>query len=76
MDITKRVRLHFPLDKVELPVISGLVSEYDVQPNLVLADVDAKTGGWIVVQLTGSVEQLDRAIAWVRSLGVDVSDAE
>jgi L-aspartate semialdehyde sulfurtransferase ferredoxin len=76
MNTVKKVRFNYPLDKVELPIISRLVSEFNVEPNLVLADVDAKSGGWIVVELRGDMEQLDRAITWVRSQGVDVTDVE
>ena len=49
----KKYRIHFPLDRISAPVMTHLVTDYDLSPNLLRADIDAKNGGWLVLGLTG-----------------------
>jgi hypothetical protein len=57
-------------------VVTRLVTEYDLVPNLVRADIDAGQGGWIVMELGGETARLDSAIAWMREHGLVVTEIE
>lgn len=70
-----RVRLEYPLARINEPVVTHLVRDFDVSPNVLAANIDATKGGWMLLELTGSSDQIDNALAWVRSLGVGVADA-
>ena len=69
-----QVQLHFPLERLAEPVVTRLVTEFDLEPNLLRADVDAASGGWMVVGLTGPEERVGKALAWLRAQGLVVTD--
>ena len=69
-----QVQLHFPLERIAEPVVTRLVTEYDLAPNLLRADVDARSGGWMVVELTGPPERVQAGIGWLRAQGLVVTD--
>jgi ABC-type methionine transport system ATPase subunit len=70
-----RVQLHYPLERIKEPVITRLVTDFDLVPNILQADVDAQKGGWLVVELTGDDERIALAIAWMREQGLEVDEA-
>jgi ABC-type methionine transport system ATPase subunit len=70
----KRFRIHYPLERISAPVVTHLVTDYDLSPNLLRADVDARTGGWLVVGLTGGEATLQAALQWLRDQGLDVAE--
>ena len=74
MDIEKKYRIHFPLAQISAPIVTHLVTDYDLSPNLLRADIDAKNGGWLVVGLTGQKPQLESALSWLRDQGLDVEE--
>lgn len=69
----KKYRIHFPLDRISAPVVTHLVTDYDLSPNLLRADIDAKNGGWLVVGLTGDDGRIDAALGWLRGQGLEVT---
>ncbi|WP_119320042.1 NIL domain-containing protein [Capsulimonas corticalis] len=75
MSETRKVQLNYPLDRLSEPVITRLVTDYDLSPNLIRADVEAGKGGWIVTELTGETMTIDRAVEWIRGQGVGVTEA-
>jgi len=66
-----RVRLTFPEALIKEPVIAKVVKEFDVMPNIRRAKVE-DSYGWIVCELGGDHDRIDRAIEWMRGLGVEV----
>ena len=74
MDTEKKYRIHFPLAQISTPIVTHLVTDYDLSPNLLRADIDAKNGGWLVVSLTGQKPQLESALSWLRDQGLDVEE--
>ncbi len=74
MDTEKKYRIHFPLDRISAPIVTHLVMDYDLSPNLLRADVDAKNGGWLVVGLTGENSKLESALSWLRGQGLGVEE--
>jgi L-aspartate semialdehyde sulfurtransferase ferredoxin len=66
-----RLKLTFPEHLIKQPVIARLVREFDVMPNIRTAKIDDAVG-WVICELGGEDEQLDKAIHWLRDLGVEV----
>lgn len=66
-----RVKLTFPEHLVKQPIIARMVREFNVLPNIRRASVE-ETMGWIVCELGGEADSVDRSIAWLRDLGVQV----
>ncbi len=71
---TRTVQLHYPLARLTEPVVTRLVTDFDVAPNILRADVNAHTGGWLVVELSGETARTDAALAWLREQGLVVTD--
>jgi L-aspartate semialdehyde sulfurtransferase ferredoxin len=66
-----RVRLTFPEQLIKEPVLARLTREFDVMPNIRQAKVEP-TVGWIVCELDGPGEEVERAISWLTETGVQV----
>ena len=76
MQQTQKVQLHYPLERLTEPIVTRLVTDYDLSPNLLRADVDAHSGGWLVVELTGESERITTALDWLRAQGLVVAETE
>jgi ABC-type methionine transport system ATPase subunit len=70
-----RLRLTFPPELVQKPVIYHLVKDFDIVPNIRRADVKADHG-WCVLELEGAEDQLEQGVAWLREQGVAVDPIE
>ncbi|MDP8991729.1 MAG: NIL domain-containing protein [Actinomycetota bacterium] len=66
-----RVKLTFPEHLIKQPVVARMVREFDVMPNIRRANVE-ETVGWMVCELGGEEEAVERAIEWLVDLGVQV----
>jgi len=66
-----RVQLTFPEHLVRQPIVARLVREFDVLPNIRRAKVEEHMG-WMVCELGGEDDAVERAIEWLRNLGVQV----
>lgn len=69
--IEVRVKLTFPEDLVQQPVIARLVRDHFVEPNIRRADV-AQHEGWVVCELGGEPAKVEEALGWLRDQGVQV----
>ena len=74
MDTEKKYRIHFPLAQISSPIVTHLVNDYDLSPNLLRADVDIKKGGWLVIGLVGEESKLESALGWMRGQGLGVEE--
>lgn len=66
-----RVKLTFPEDLITEPVLGRMVQLFDVLPNIRRANVE-ETMGWIVCELDGERDAVERAIGWLSEQGVEV----
>ena len=68
--VSKRWVLHFPARLVDQPVVSRLVSEYDLGVNILKAYVSPGEEGVVVLELWGERAQYDRGIEYLARVGV------
>jgi L-aspartate semialdehyde sulfurtransferase ferredoxin len=66
-----RVKLTFPENLVKQPILARLVRQFDVLPNIRRASVEEHVG-WIVCELGGEADAVERAILWLTNVGVQV----
>ena len=66
-----RVKLTFPEHLIRQPIIARMVQEFDVMPNIRRAKVE-ETVGWMICELGGDDDAIERAIEWLHDLGVGV----
>ena len=65
------VRFTFTPELIKEPLIYLLAKEFAVITNIRMADVDEKVG-WVVLELEGEPDEIERAIDWARAKGVRV----
>ena len=68
----RRVTFTFKTDLIQRPVIYELGKKFDVVTNVRRAEVGQDTG-WVILELEGSLDEIDRGLAWVAELGVDIN---
>ena len=68
----RRVTFTFKTDLIQRPVIYELGKKFDIVTNVRRAEVGQESG-WVVLELEGALDEIDRGLAWVAGLGVDVS---
>ena len=71
----RRLKLIFGPDLVKEPVIYQLGRKFDVVTNIRRADV-SRDQGWVLLEITGEADELDRGVAYLESQGVTVEPAE
>lgn len=65
----KRVKFTFPTNLIKDPLIYQLGHKFNVVTNIRRADV-REDMGWVILELDGEEEEIDRSIAWITSAGV------
>ena len=73
--VTKRLVLTFPEKIVTKPITYRLVKDYDLAFNILRAEITADIEGKILIEITGSKEQLDEGIAYLQNEGISIQDA-
>lgn len=73
--MTKRqVMFTFPQEQVREPVIYNLGQKFKIVPNIRRADV-SEDKGWVILELEGEEEDIEKGLSWVISRGVRVDSA-
>lgn len=67
----RRARFTFPKDLITQPVIFNLGRNFQVVTNIRRADV-REDMGWVILELEGEEEEIERGLDWVTSMGVRV----
>ena len=71
----RRLKLIFGPALVKEPVIYQLGKQFELVTNIRRADV-TREQGWVLLELTGEPDELDRGIGYLESRGVTVEAAE
>jgi hypothetical protein len=75
MMATQRVKFTFPEDLITVPVIYELGKQFSIITNIRRADV-TEDRGWVVLQLEGELDEIERGLEWVASQGVRVDPVQ
>ncbi len=67
----QRVKFTFVEELIKEPVIWKLGREFEIVTNIRRADVTDQRG-WVVLELDGESDEIDRGLDWVRSQGVRI----
>lgn len=71
----RRIKLIFSPSLVKEPVIYQLGHQFAIVTNLRRADV-TRDQGWVLLEMTGETDELDRGVEYLESRGVKVEPAE
>ena len=62
--------LRYPKETSEQPIIYQLVKQYDVEFNILKADIRPQRDGIMILELKGNKENVHEALSYLKSLGV------
>lgn len=71
--ITQKLMLYFPKCECEKPIIYHLVKDHDLIVNIFRAKVTPEEEGFLVLDVTGTEEQIQRGVDFVKTFNVTVS---
>jgi len=71
----RRLKLIFESALVKEPVIYQLGKQFELVTNIRRADV-TRDEGWVLLEVTGEPDELERGVAYLESRGVIVEPAE
>ena len=74
MPAMQRVRLTFLDRMIKEPVIYRMGRNFDVATDIRRDDVQ-EGAGWVILEVEGEPDEIERGLEWVRSLGVRVDPA-
>ena len=69
--VKRRARFTFSTDLITQPVIFNLGRNFQVVTNIRRADV-REDMGWVILELEGEEEDIEKGLDWVTSMGVRV----
>lgn len=69
--VKRGVKFTFPPELIKEPIIYKLGQQFKIVTNIRRADINGDKG-WVVLELEGKEEDIERGIAWVTSKGVRV----
>ncbi len=64
--VTKRIVLHFPKNMVNQPIVYRLVKDFDLEFNILKAEINPKEEGLLVLELKGTSENYKRGIEYLK----------
>jgi ABC-type methionine transport system ATPase subunit len=70
-----RVRLTFPPELIQEPILYRLVKDFDIVINIRRAEVKADYG-WVALELDADEATLQRGVSWLKAQGVQVDPIE
>lgn len=71
-----RIVLRFPKELLDKPVISTVITKFDLHFNILRADITQESEGRMVLGLEGEGSSVAYAIAWLEEQGVNVKPLE
>ena len=71
--VTKKLMLWFPRCECEKPIVYHLVKDYDLVVNVFRAKVTPEEEGYLVLDVTGTDENIDRALEYVKTFNVTIN---
>ena len=67
-----RLNLTFPIERVEEPLLAQAIKKFGIVADIRRAQVEPHTGGYIMLEVTGTERQIDESIAYFKAHGVGV----
>jgi len=71
--VTKKLMLWFPKCECEKPIVYHLVRDYDLIVNVFRAKVTPEEEGYLVLDVTGTEENIDKAMDYVKTFDVTIN---
>ena len=67
-----RINLTFPIERVDQPLLAQAIKQFGISADIRRAQVEPETGGYIMLEVTGTDKQIDDSIQFFKSYGIGV----
>ncbi len=74
--VTRKLMLYFPECETEKPIVYHLVKDYDLIINIFRARVTPDDEGYLVLDVTGTEENIQKGIRFIEDLDIRISTTE
>ncbi len=74
--ITKKLLLLFPQCETEKPIVYNLVRDYNLIINIFRAKVTPEEEGYLVIDVTGTEEDIRQGMEYVKTFDVTINETE
>jgi len=71
--VTKKLMLFFPRCECEKPIIYHLVKDHNLVVNIFRAKVTPEEEGYLVLDVTGTEEDIEKAMEFVKTFNVSIN---
>ncbi|MFC1540691.1 NIL domain-containing protein [Candidatus Margulisiibacteriota bacterium] len=68
----KKIVLTFPKEKIDKPIVSKLIKEFDLSFNILKASITPDQEGHLVLELSGEGTEINKGIKYLKDQGVKV----
>ncbi len=68
--VSRKIVLHFPRRMVDRPLVYHLIKDYDLEVNILKAQVTPAEEGLMVLELKGKQEDYDKGVKYLTESGV------
>jgi len=72
--ITKKLLLYFPECETEKPIVYKLVKDFNLMINIFRAKVTPDEEGYLVLDIGGDEEDIEKGLAYVRTFKVEINE--
>jgi ferredoxin len=73
---SQKIVMHFPERLIDEPIISRLSKRYDLEFNIIKAQIQPQREGLMVIVLSGDAKNLRAGLEWATGLGVRIQPLE
>jgi len=70
--VSRRIVMKFPHRLLDQPIISNLVKDYNLEFNILKASVMPNEEGLLVLELTGTEKDYEKALEYLKKTGVNL----
>ncbi len=71
----QRMKLTFPPDLMNTPLVYSMGKQFQVVTNIRRANVSGDRG-WIILEISGSDDEIERALDWAKTQGVHAEESD
>ena len=72
---SKIMRLIYPPSLLREPILTQLIKRSELTINILQAQITLEEG-WLEVEFSGSAEEIERAIEWLKVEGIEVTSVD
>jgi ferredoxin len=70
------VVFHYPKSLIDTPIISQVAREFELDFNILRANITPDSEGLLVLELEGAADEVSRALQWAGDQGVSIQELE